>query len=84
LIELRPSNLHFTQINPDPNPHTVSTSSIAEIVGEQGEEEVLQLLTSNKKIKFEKLIKNWQEVEDLQIDIYGETDTNIYFIEVKN
>jgi hypothetical protein len=45
---------------------------------------VYQLLLNNKKIKFKKLIKNWQEIDDLQIDIYGETAENVYFIEVKN
>jgi hypothetical protein len=30
------------------------------------------------------LVKDWQEVEDLQVDIYGETKKEIYFIEVKD
>jgi hypothetical protein len=29
-------------------------------------------------------VKDWQEVEDLQVDIYGETKKEIYFIEVKD
>jgi len=41
------------------------------------------MLTNNGKIKLEKLIKNWEEIEDLQIDIYLETSERIYFIEVK-
>lgn len=84
LIELLPSNLRLTPTSLDFNQHTSLIGSIAEIIGEQGEEKVWQLLDNNKKIKFEKLVKNWQEIEDLQIDIYGETAENVYFIEVKD
>jgi len=54
------------------------------MVGEKGELEVLELLNNNQKINFEKLNQNWEEIEELQIDIYAETAKNIYFIEVKN
>jgi Holliday junction resolvase-like predicted endonuclease len=55
-----------------------------ELLGDEGEEKVFKILSSNKKIKFEKLIKNWQEIDELQIDIYAETKDKIFFIEVKN
>jgi len=58
LIELQPSGLWLTNIDPKLNSHLTPAGSIAEIVGEKGEEEVYQLLSNNKKIKFEKLIKN--------------------------
>ena len=57
---------------------------MAEIIGDKGEKKALEILSKNKKIKFENLAKNWQEIEGLQIDIYAETAKNVYFIEVKN
>jgi superfamily I DNA/RNA helicase len=58
--------------------------SLAELFGEKGEEEVLQLLTNNRKIKWEKIKSKWAEVDGLEIDIYAETAKKIYLIEVKN
>ncbi|KLL02612.1 MAG: hypothetical protein MRECE_60c001 [Mycoplasmataceae bacterium CE_OT135] len=54
------------------------------MIGEKGEIEVWKLLLNHQKIKFEKLSRNWEEIEELQIDIYAETAKNVYFIEVKN
>ncbi|CAH1756642.1 19178_t:CDS:2 [Entrophospora sp. SA101] len=81
LIELLPIDLLSTTTSPSLNQHAIPVGSVVELIGEKGEEEVWQLLANNQKIKLEKLIKNWQEIEDLQIDIYLETPNNIYFIE---
>lgn len=86
LVELVPTNSQLLQKKDNINySHLLPyCSSISEIIGERGEMEILELLMNNKKIKFEKLSKNWEEIEDLQIDIYAETSKSIYFIEVKN
>ncbi|CAG8590450.1 2759_t:CDS:2 [Ambispora gerdemannii] len=84
LIELIPANSQLLPPEEKKNHSTSTYASVSEMIGEKGEEEVWQLLANNKKIKFERLIKNWREIEDLQVDIYGETAQNIYFIEVKN
>jgi hypothetical protein len=57
---------------------------VAELIGERGEEKVWEILINNEKIEAVKIVKNWQEIEDLQIDIFLETPEKIYFVEVKD
>jgi predicted naringenin-chalcone synthase len=64
--------------------HSEFTQLFADFFGNEGEEKVFKLLKESKKIKFRKLVKDWREIEDLQIDIYAETENKVYFIEVKN
>ncbi|CAG8830132.1 10381_t:CDS:2, partial [Racocetra persica] len=74
LIELLPTNLpRVTKTQNPTHQHSNPTPSIAEIIGDEGEKKAFKLLANNKKIKWEKLVRNWQEIEGLQVDIYGET-----------
>ncbi|CFW93123.1 Putative ATP-dependent DNA helicase UvrD/PcrA [endosymbiont DhMRE of Dentiscutata heterogama] len=86
LIELLPTDLSqiTASYHSSNHQHSNPTRSIAEIMGDEGEKKVFEFLANNKKIKWEKLVRNWQEIEGLQIDIYGETKEKVYFIEVKN
>src|SRR4051812_28313376 len=79
LIEIETSNGNLiTTIT-----NSSSVASGKEEAGEEGEEKVYKLLTKSNVI-FLSLIKNWELIPDLQIDIYAETTQMIYFIEVKN
>ncbi|MCE8164071.1 MAG: ATP-dependent helicase [Candidatus Moeniiplasma glomeromycotorum] len=85
LIKLLPNHLSPTPDNQKLGHQNLNLpQSIAETMGDHGEEKVFEILTNNKKIKWVKLVKNWQEIEGLQIDIYGETEEKVYFIEVKD
>lgn len=52
-------------------------------LGDKGENEVYNLLRRSG-INFHQLIKDWREIENLQVDIFAETDKFIHIIEVKN
>ncbi|WNE39960.1 MAG: hypothetical protein GBAus27B_000027 [Mycoplasmataceae bacterium] len=85
LIELLPIDLSPVVENENLIYHYPKLpQSMAELLGDEGEEKVFEILNSSRKIKFKKLIKNWQEIDDLQIDIYAETKDKVYFVEVKN
>lgn len=85
LIELLPADLSPVEKNENLIYHNPKLpQSMAELLGDEGEEKVFKILNTSKKTKFKKLIKNWQEIDDLQIDIYAETKDRVYFIEVKN